>query len=307
MLGAYLALLVAGMVFALGISVLIGNPQRVVNRAVFAGTLQMGAWLVLWHLTASSREGLFWLRWTCSVGALAPLNFWIVREAILHGRLSRPKRDVFRALPWLVASLFFALIPFSELFIPVSSTAIRPQYGLGYYVYLWGLIGLYLILFRESFVKEKSVYGVERLELKVWIGGGCLLAGVIYLLMFVSTATGDPYYRRLQPLAALFFYAGTAYFITSYKIFDAREIVLVGLRKTALVLPVSLLGLLADSVLEVGVSKVTKWLIFATIAVWSVVYFEGKIGVFLDGYSRRSRVKLRVEDVARRESQAPRL
>jgi hypothetical protein len=100
--------------------------------------------------------------------------------------------------------------------------------------------------------------------------GGSLLATLIYSLMFLSTVTGDPVYRRLQPLATLVFYAGTAYFITNYRIFDARELVLAGARKVFLVLSLSGLGFAVDSFMVGGKEVGLKWLLFGIGAAWLI-------------------------------------
>ena len=264
----------------------------------------MGAWLILWHLTASSREGLYWLRWTCSIGALAPLNFWIVREAILKNETVTIFRRLLRSLPWLAISIVFAILPFLEIFIPSSSTSGRPEYGWGYYFYLWGLLAFYVILFRESFVKSKTVYGAQGLELRVWLGGGSLLATLVYLLMFLSTVTGDPVYRRLQPLATLVFYAGTAYVITNYRIFDAREIVLAGSKKIFLVISLAGLGFVVNYLVTSGRDIGLNWLLFGIGAVWCISIGENSIGKISRSYLQRGRTRRLVEDVAQRESQA---
>jgi len=307
MIVAYLAIGVACVVFAVGSLIFLSNPQRAVNRAVFAGTIQMVAWLVLWHLTTSSREGLYWLRWTCAVGALAPLNFWIVREAIIQSESASAFERFARAFPWGVASAAFFLIPFSHIFIPASSTPGKPEYGWGYYFYLWGLFTLYIILFRESFSRSKSVYGAERMELQVWIGGGSFLATIIYSLMLLSTVTGDPFYRRLQPLATLIFYAGTAYIITSYKIFDARELVISGARKIFFIFVVASLGFATDHFVDTGRGVGFKWIIFACFTMWLFSVKEKKLGLFTRTHANRGKTKRLIEEVAKRESHSQQL
>jgi len=230
------ALLAAMVVAVAGGLIMWSNPSRPVNRAVFGGTLQMAAWLVCWHLAATSREdGLLWLKWTCSVGALAPLNFWIVKEVIVPDPTRTLRSWLVRSWPWILAPTSLALIPFTDFFIPPESTKFEPIYGWGYYAYIWGLLSLYGILFRDTFKKLRTLSGAPRLELQVWLGGGCILALAIYVLMALSAVTKDPSFRRLQPLSVLLFYAGTAYFVTSFRIFDARQILRVALEKALLV------------------------------------------------------------------------
>ena len=57
--------------------------------------------------------------------------------------------------------------------------------------------------------------------------------------MALADITRDPLYIRLQPWIVLVFYAGTAFAITTHRIFDARQIVLVGVQKLILVIAVA--------------------------------------------------------------------
>jgi hypothetical protein len=272
-----LALIIAAIVAAVGFLVFRSNSQRIVNRAVFAGTVQMAAWLVCWHLTTSSKDGLFWLRWTCSVGALAPLNFWIVKEAIVRSRAQVGVSFISSLLPWAGVSVVFVTIPFFDIFIPDHSTPSRPLYGWGYFFYLWGLLFVYAVLFISAFRSARKLHGGARLEMQVWLGGGCILAFAIYALMFLSAFTGNPIFRRAQPIATLFFYAGTAYAISHHRIFDAREIVVVGFKKAVLVFVIAIGGLLADRAF-LRWDSFLKWLVVAGIVVVSLEILNRYIG-----------------------------
>ena len=61
------------------------------------------------------------------------------------------------------------------------------------------------------------------------------MAGAILALMTLNALTHDTRYVRLQPLVVLVFYAGTTAAITMQRIFDARQILLVVLEKSALI------------------------------------------------------------------------
>lgn len=212
-------------VLASGSAILASNPRRRVNRAVFAGCLQMVAWLVCWHMAATSIDGLLWLRWTCAVGAIAPVNFWIVQDSILAESSQRDRKSRWHGVLWVAVAFLFAVIPFSEAFIPANSTGSKRLYGWGYYAYIWGLVIVYALIFQNAYRSLRRLVGVAKLELQVWLGGGCALAAAVYFLMALSALTGDSTYRRLQPVAMLLFYVSTAFVITYSRIFDARQIV----------------------------------------------------------------------------------
>lgn len=302
MLVPTLAIFVAFVVVTTGVMILWSNPQRAVNRAVFIGAMQMAIWLICWHLAATSREGLFWLRWTCSVGALAPLNFWIVKECILYQRGRTWANWLRRSAIWTLMPAIFAIIPFSRIFIPPESTAANPIYGWGYYAYIWGLLILYAVLFRDTFRSSKSISGGPRLELQVWLGGGCVLAAAIYVLMALGALTGNSLFRRLQPLATLLFYVGTAYAVTNFRIFDARQIVLVVTRKLSLVVSVAIAAFGLQTAIERILPSGGALLVTTAISLWLASILDGVLDRIFEFYPRAGAARRAAFIVAQRES-----
>ena len=169
------ALLAAPVVAAVGAFIFWANPGRRVNQLVLVGTLQTAAWLTCWHLavTTPPPDGLQWLRWTSAVGGLTPLSFWIVKESIL-GELDRlTLRWVKRSLGWLILPVAVAAIPFTEYFIPSHSTDANRVFGWGYYVYMGSEFLFYALLLFTAINSRRTLTGAQRLELQVWLGGGC--------------------------------------------------------------------------------------------------------------------------------------
>ncbi len=78
------------------------------------------------------------------------------------------------------------------------------------------------------------VSGARRLELQLWLGGGGIIALLIVLTMALNGVTKNHIYITLQPILVLIFYAGTGYTITTYKIFDAYQLLKLGANKVAL-------------------------------------------------------------------------
>jgi signal transduction histidine kinase len=297
------ALLVAMVVAVTGGLILWSNPSRPVNRAVFGGTLQMAAWLVCWHLAATSKEdGLFWLKWTCSVGALGPFNFWVVKEVIALDITRSLRSWLARSWLWILAPTALALIPFTDSFIPPESTKFKPIYGWGYYGFIWGQLCLYAILFRDTFKKLRTLSGAPRLELQVWLGGGCILALAIYVSMGLSAITSDPSYRRLQPLSVLLFYAGTAYFVTSFRIFDARQILRVTLEKALLVCGVAAAAFLLHAAFSLLLAKPIAFLGTIVGGLWIAGLINTRLNRLFNFYPQEITARKAVLEAAKRET-----
>ncbi len=277
----YTTSLFASVVVAVvGILILWANPRRAVNRTVFVSSANVATWLALWHLAVISPEnGLFLLRLTCAVGALAPLSLWLVKESILttlqFNDIGWLRRNAF----WFVGPIVLAVVPFSGSFIPSHSTESQRIRGWAYTAYHIGLFGAYVWLLRDAVRSMKALTGARRLELQVWLGGGCIVGALIYILIGLSAVTRDPTYRTLQPLAVLLFYVGTGYAISSHRIFDARQILLVGLEKATLIAITASVAYLLNNILLLAVSDTLALLVTSVAVLW--------IGALLNGWLDR--------------------
>ena len=230
---------VAIAVASVGFAAFWANPQRAMNRAFFTGSLHVAVWLIILNQALTSSEGLFWLKWSCSIGGALPLHIWIIQQNIVDRRETSALTWVRHNWAWLVVTAFLAVVPFTESFIPSYSTSEHRLHGLGYFAYVGLSIIAYLYLFRDAYKNVKKLGGVRRLELQVWLVGGCVIAVAVLGMMALADITRDPLFIRLQPWMVLVFYAGTAFAITTHRIFDARQILLVGLQKLILVVAVA--------------------------------------------------------------------
>lgn len=303
------ALLAAPVVAIVGIFIFWANPARRVNQMVFLGTLQTAAWLTCWHLAVTSPQpiGLYWLRWTSAVGALAPLCFWIVKESIL-GRLDRPSwRWVRESWGWLILPVVVAYIPFTEHFIPAHSTGANRVYGWGYYFYMGAEFFFYALLLFIAVNGRKALTGAQRLELQVWLGGGCSMFIAVWSLSALSTATQDPTFRRLMPIAVLLFYGATAVSITLHRIFDARQIVLVSLEKTLLVIVVAGVAFFLDASFSELVPPPLPFLGTVTISLWVAVTLNGWLNRVFQFYPQAMVARQATFAAARNESRVEKL
>jgi hypothetical protein len=205
---------------------------------------------------------------------------------------------------WVLASTAFAVIPFTEYFIPASSTSFNRVYGVGYYLYIWGLVAVYAVIFKNTYDDIKRLVGVARLELQVWLGGGCALAGAVYLLMALSALTGDSTYRKMQPVAMLVFYVSTAFVITYSRIFDARQI-LKALGELSII--VGIICAAAIGVYRFGYSLIgDPWALILTVVtcLWIRRSLARHVGKWLHHYPGEDLVRAELMAASRRQSKA---
>src|SRR5882672_5838412 len=103
--------------------ILWSNPARAINRAVFFSCVVITSWLTCLHIaTTTPSDGLFWLRWTCAVGAVIPLSFWTVRQSIVSSKSWYDLSSLGRQWGWVVVTAALCSLPFTELFIPSHSS-----------------------------------------------------------------------------------------------------------------------------------------------------------------------------------------
>jgi signal transduction histidine kinase len=229
------ASIASALVAIIGLLLLWSNPRRTVNQVVCTCSFHWAAWLLCLHIASYMHGGLPWVRITCVVGAFLPLHFWAINEMISgHMRAGHPwRRGTFFLL--LTVGAIMAVDPYTNLFVPTFSTTTNRAYGIGYYGYILGLSLVYVAVLNRTFVNTKILIGARKLELQIWLFGGCATALTIIGAMALNALTGRHTYIRLQPLLVLAFYGGTAYAITTHRIFDAHQILRVCLSKLILV------------------------------------------------------------------------
>lgn len=295
------AIVAAVAVVMIGSLVLWSNPARWVNRTVFSCSIHIALWLSALHFTVTANNGLLWLRWTTAIAAMIPFHFWLVKEAIASDWQELRSVQVWRVGGWLLITACLAGVCFSEYFIPSSSTSERRLHGPGYYGYIIGSFGLYLALGFDSLSRIRRLTGGRRLALQVWLGGGCAAAGTILALMIINAITHDPRYIRGQPLVVLGFYAGTAIAITTSRIFDARQILMVAIEKLVLVSLTTGVAFFADWLLVALLPSPIDLIVTTAFALW----FASELSAWLDRhflfYPQGNVARQAAFDAARRE------
>ena len=304
----YPALLAAIAAVVVGFATIWSNPQRTINRFFFSASLHVALWLGCLYLavisvTVTSINGLFWLRMTTGVGTLVALHLWLIKEAIVRGDESLAV-TLRRGRWWALATTLLALLCFTDWFIPGKTThrtAEMQVYGLGYYAFIIGLVMLYGLLCRETVLQMRAQKGVARLELQVLLLGGTAVGSAILLLMAMRALLALPVLIRLQPLVILAFYTATVIAITTYRIFDARQILLLGLEKSVLIVAVACAAYALDWGLGSVLPEPFGWLVTTALSLWLAVTLNRWLDRMFHFYPQATEARQAAFDVARRE------
>jgi signal transduction histidine kinase len=235
------ALFASIVVTVIGTLLLWSNPQRSVNRVVFTCSLHLALWLACLHLAFIRYHGLIfaWVRWDCAISAWIPMHFWIVKECIAGDMAKSWKAWLRRAGGWISISVLLSAICFTTAFIPEIAPSANRVHAWGYYAYFIGVFALYIIVLFRSFDRIKELTGGRRLEMQVWVIGGCTMTLSILVSVALDAITKDRIYIRIEPLLVLVFYTGTAFAIATNRIFDANQILRIVLNRVILALVVA--------------------------------------------------------------------
>ena len=297
-----LSLLAAIAVLIVGAVILWSNPSRLVNQSVFSCSAHIALWLGCLHIATTSAYGLFWVRMASAVGGSIPMHFWFGKETIAGGLNSSWPRRLVQFCPWLVLSAGLTMICFTEYFIPSHSTATKRVFGWGYYTYITLDLGLYGFLVIDTFRSIRRLTGVQRTELQTWLLGGCTIAVTVLALMALSAVTHDSQYIRLQPLIILFFFTATAVAISTYRIFDARQIFLVGARKLTLVAAVTAAAYGLDYVFSLLLPEPFAFVATVAVALWLASIFNEWLDRIFHFYPQATAARQAAFDAAKRET-----
>lgn len=278
------------------------NPHRPMNRAFFTGSIHVGIWLACLHVALSPQGGVFWLRLACAIGAALPLHIWMIQQTLAARIEASVSSWVRQNWGWLVVTTGLVTVPFTEYFIPAHSTAEHRIRGWGYYSYILLDVGLYLYLLRDAFKSVKALAGLRRLELQVWLGGSCIIAVTVLGLMVLTEFTRSPIFVRVQPLVIFGFYALTAFAITTHRIFDARQILILGLEKILLVVVVAGVAYLFELVLGLLLPEPFDLLTTTAVALWFAVTLNGWLDRVFHFYPQATAARQAAFTAARHES-----
>lgn len=226
---------------ALGALVIWSNPERQVNRWVAVASLNIAVWQSFVFLASSLQLGLLWLRWSCAVSAWIPLAFWRVGVAITASSSDRRLKKFSETTVYALFLAVLAGICFTDYFIPTHSSATARVRGWGYYAYIAGVFLAYIGVLFRTVSSNRSLLGSKKLEMQVWLYGGCATAFALIATMVLNAITRRHEFIALQPALVLSFFASTAVAITTYRLFDAGQLLRIIL--SWLILSLAVLGI----------------------------------------------------------------
>ncbi|MEY2879575.1 MAG: hypothetical protein RLZZ15_1955 [Verrucomicrobiota bacterium] len=295
------AILAAAAVTLIGTGILWGNPRRVVNRAVFFCSLHVAGWLALLHVTlsVSAAEGLFWLRCSAALGAFLPLHLWSVKEMIAGESAKSERRRWAIGMVWVCCTLMLAVLPATDFFIPAHSRSDARLFGKGYYLYMVGVVALYVAVCSGTFRDSRRLTGIRRLELQVWLFGGSSAALAVVMLMAANAVFHEPALIRLQPFVVLVFFGGTIATISVHRVFDARQVALVGLQKSMLVGCVAGCAFVLDWLLSATLSEPFAFLSTTAATLWFAAWLNERIDRTFHSYPQAVAARQAAFDAAR--------
>ncbi len=125
--------------------------------------------------------------------------------------------------------------------------------------------------------------------------------------MGLTDITKDPLYIRFQPWLVLLFYAGTAFAITTHRIFDARQILLVGAQKLILVVTVAGAAYGLDLCLRIVLPEPFGFLATTALALWFAVTLNGWLDGYFHFYPQATAARQAAYATAQRETRVDKL
>lgn len=272
----------------LGLLIFWSNPDRIINRFFFSFSLHLAAWLTCLHLAVSSGEQPVLIRLTSAIGGLVPVHMWLVKEACIGRRVA----EIFRkGIPWIFAGTILAGIACTHWYVAPGID--RPaKFGSGYFVFMVIFVALHLVLCRQTVRQIREQQGARRLELQVLLLGGSAMCIGIIMLMALRALLHEIWPIHLQPVVVLLFYAGTMVAITTHRVFNARQIILVGLQKFVLISVAVLIAFVVDFGFEhIGLPKPLAWFFTAAVALWAAAglndWLSQKLHFYPEGISAR--------------------
>jgi signal transduction histidine kinase len=258
-------------------------------------------------LVVGDENAVFWIRTTAAIGGMLSAHAWLIKEAIADRLNFSDRRWRLRLWSWIGVSAVLATICYTDAFIPSYSTALHHVRGWGFYVHTVGALLLWGFIAYECYKDTGQSIGVKRIELQVWLIAVCGTAISIVALMWMGGVSGQKFYTNIQPLLVLGLYAGTALVITTHRIFDARQIILVTLEKFILIAVVSSIFWVLNDSLRLALPKSVSLLLSMAVVLWLASILGGFLDQRLRLFPQAIQARKAAFEAARRESRPEKL
>jgi signal transduction histidine kinase len=305
----YTAIIGSLAAFVIGVIALWSNPKRSVNWLFFTASIHVAVWLISLRMVfdVGDEHAVFWIRTTTAIGGALSAHAWLVKEAIAERLNLHDRKWRLRLLGWVAVSSALVAICYTEAFIPSSSTVASRLRGWGFHAHTIGALLLWGFIAYECYKDTRRSTGVKRMELQVWLIAVCGTAMSIILLMGLNVVARGSRYTSFQPLLILGLYAGTALAITTHRIFDARQVILVSLEKSILILVVSGLFWGLSDVLRLLLPEAVSLLATMAVVLWFASIFGSWLDQRLSLFPQAVQARKAAFVAARRESRPERL
>ncbi|MDP3073695.1 MAG: ATP-binding protein [Opitutaceae bacterium] len=230
-----------------GIAAVWSNPQRPINRLFCSFSIHVSLWLLCTSLAPVASNKLFWVRLSWAVGALFPFHLWLMKETVV--RSGEPfLKKLMRGRWWLLVAVLIAGICFTEWFIQTPPAKVadldallgegeeqRHKRSLVFIGCVAGIVGLLITLLVASLREMRKLVGVQRLELQLQLLGGCATGLTVMLIVVLRLIVDVPWLLRLYPIVVLTFYTVTVVAMTTSRVFNARQLLIVGVHRVVLI------------------------------------------------------------------------
>jgi signal transduction histidine kinase len=288
----------AAAVAIIGLLIFWSNPRRIMNRFFLSFSLHLMSWLICVHQGVSLGEDPRWVRLASAIGAFVPVHMWLVKAACI----GYSGREILRRIIWwVIAAAALMILCYTQWYVMPGAKG-GARFGVGYGVYMVVFIGMFSLLCRETVLQIRAQSGLSRLELQILLLGGSAMCFGIIFLMALRAVIHAIWPIHLQPFVVLLFYAGTVVAITTHRIFDARQIVLVGLQKISLVSVVAGVAYLLDEALAKLLPEPFALAVTTALALWFASTLNGWLNSVFQFYPQATAARQAAFAVARRES-----
>jgi len=287
----------AGIAIAIGLVAIWANPERLINRIFFTASVHVAIWIWALHLTIVGQNGFFWLHVTDAVGAAFPFHLWLVKEAMAEeGSFGK---ILWRGSVWFAATLCLMAVVFTPWFIPPNSSGAHRLYGPGYYFYMFGIVFSTLLLLRGTLLQARHQVGVRRAELQIFLVGGCgalvMTVGVMALKTFFRVA---PWFTELRMLGVMAFYGCTVVAITTHRVFNARQLLVLAVQNILLIGIVTGEIWILDGLIKYILSPYPAIFVATGIALWSASLLHKWLDQRLQFYPEGARTRAAAFELA---------
>ncbi len=258
------------------------NPSRALNRALLFVSLHVGLWLFGFYLMASGRGG-GWMGYTAMAMALMPAHAWLVLT-VLALPLAGWRERFWSCRIWLVFGALMAGWAGMSFLNGAEAASPMRYWNIGY---VFALAALAFAFVAATVIKVRTMSGVRRMEIQVFVLGGATGSLVVLFSVGLGVWLDDPVVLELMPLAVVVALIGTSWALTSRRVLDARHIFSAVLERVTLVAGVVLIVWSVQQLAQQFVHVGTAYVLSVAAGLW----FAAEMHPWLKGvFPRNSRL-----------------